>query len=274
MLQIECGCGKLLHADDQLVGKRIKCPGCGATQLVQPREPTSNGKRGSGVLLLCLLLGAGAVIFFGLLLVAGGVWFFLLRGESQGSDIVGQATGNNAATDQSAHDKNADASIDKSPKDKGLPKGKGPKDTAAPKDKGPDQASEPAAITMTLNEPMIVWQDGAAQPTLSGAVGYKITSGKPKADYFYICSVIMTNNKGETKSFRMKVVQGGLLGSAPEGSFASAGFKVQMPDAAAAYTCDILVEESAQLGGTPRALVARLSNVAIMGKAPVKKSAP
>jgi hypothetical protein len=40
---LRCACGKLLRARDDLVGKRVKCPGCGAALLVEatprPAEP-------------------------------------------------------------------------------------------------------------------------------------------------------------------------------------------------------------------------------------------
>jgi hypothetical protein len=42
-VQLRCACGKLLRVRDELVGKRVKCPGCGAALLVraapQPEEP-------------------------------------------------------------------------------------------------------------------------------------------------------------------------------------------------------------------------------------------
>ncbi len=35
MVRIQCQCGKNLKVGDGLVGKRIKCPACGASQLVE-----------------------------------------------------------------------------------------------------------------------------------------------------------------------------------------------------------------------------------------------
>jgi hypothetical protein len=52
MIRIQCDCGKFLKVGDSLLGKRIKCPGCGAAQLVQatsdvdePAAPAAAVKR-------------------------------------------------------------------------------------------------------------------------------------------------------------------------------------------------------------------------------------
>jgi hypothetical protein len=50
-VQLRCVCGKLLRARDELIGKRVKCPGCGAALLVraapQPEEPDGGAIRQS-----------------------------------------------------------------------------------------------------------------------------------------------------------------------------------------------------------------------------------
>jgi hypothetical protein len=44
-MRIECECGKFLKVDDSLVGKRVKCPGCGETMLVRgERAAIASGK--------------------------------------------------------------------------------------------------------------------------------------------------------------------------------------------------------------------------------------
>src|SRR5438552_17823146 len=110
MLRIECDCGKILKVDDALVGKKVKCPGCGELMVVKkpgaavsakplpaarkrvadeddgeeeaPRKKkkAAAAKGGSGLLLL--LLGGGALFLLLLVAVAGvGAWFLFLKPE-------------------------------------------------------------------------------------------------------------------------------------------------------------------------------------------------
>ena len=44
MLRIQCECGKILKVGDALLGKRVKCPACGASQLVQGPPPQADAK--------------------------------------------------------------------------------------------------------------------------------------------------------------------------------------------------------------------------------------
>ncbi|HYV39735.1 MAG TPA: hypothetical protein VE988_28865 [Gemmataceae bacterium] len=41
MLRIECSCGKILKVNETLIGKKIKCPGCAAIQLVKNAPSTA-----------------------------------------------------------------------------------------------------------------------------------------------------------------------------------------------------------------------------------------
>jgi hypothetical protein len=147
-----------------------------------------------------------------------------------------------------------------------------PKDTPKAKGNPKDQVADgPAAITMTLADPMFNWIGGDKTPTLSGAVGYKVTSGKAKPDATYYVSVVYTTSKGKIGKYPMKAVTGRELNFAPEGSFVSIGFKCQIPDPATGNQCEVVVEEAEQPGG-PRALVVRLADAKISGKAPTGKS--
>src|SRR5262245_63442798 len=38
-VQLRCACGRLLRVRDELVGKRVKCPGCGGALLVLAAPP-------------------------------------------------------------------------------------------------------------------------------------------------------------------------------------------------------------------------------------------
>ncbi len=107
-VHLNCACGKVLRARDELIGKRVKCPGCGAVLLIkaapEPEEPADEGiqqepparrragegepagegrlrprqirKQAGGNLVLWLALGGGvglvAVVAVVLIVVLGG----------------------------------------------------------------------------------------------------------------------------------------------------------------------------------------------------------
>jgi hypothetical protein len=107
MLRIECDCGKFLKVDEELAGKRVKCPACGESLLVKRAAATAASarpsarraaddlddddddrprkkgkqvaKKGGSGLLLIALLGGALLIFFVLILAGVGAWFFFLR---------------------------------------------------------------------------------------------------------------------------------------------------------------------------------------------------
>jgi hypothetical protein len=109
-----CPCGKILKVDESAVGRRVRCPACGLSQVVsdggafpaQPRAavataaPAAPRQRtaataggGSGYLLLLLLLLGGGAIAGMLLLVAGvGAYFIFFNKRSPTPAVAGQTT--------------------------------------------------------------------------------------------------------------------------------------------------------------------------------------
>src|SRR5262245_44732431 len=45
MIRIECSCGKFLKVGDALLGKKVKCPACGALQVVKQTAPAGIAAR-------------------------------------------------------------------------------------------------------------------------------------------------------------------------------------------------------------------------------------
>ena len=94
-VQLVCKCGKQLRIPDEHAGRRVMCPGCGASHLSPAADPTAvpaaggpwphppaKGERRVFLLVLFLLLLAGG---------AGAAWWFLFRtggAANEGDDLA------------------------------------------------------------------------------------------------------------------------------------------------------------------------------------------
>src|SRR5262245_3346308 len=126
-VQLSCSCGKLLRVRDDLAGKRIKCPSCGASLFVKEASPkrgeeaidAKRERRGSEVGeedrprasrrkkqadnkgLLIALVSAGALLVLG-----GGVLaIILLSGGRSGDDKDGKIAKDNKSFDRKDADR-------------------------------------------------------------------------------------------------------------------------------------------------------------------------
>lgn len=129
MLRVACSCGKVLSVNDDLAGKKIKCPECAELlvvkrpaskavtakasrkvpvddeELPRPRkrirdednEDQPRAKKGGSALLLVLLLGGFAFLFF--VLVAGGIgaYFLFFRDSKETAEDSPKTKGEPAA---------------------------------------------------------------------------------------------------------------------------------------------------------------------------------
>jgi hypothetical protein len=105
-ISLTCACGQKLKVKDEMGGRKAKCPGCQAILEVPVAAANGNGAgHGNGGAngknakagkksSLGLWIGAGVgVLLLGFCCVGtagAGAWFFLLRGPSQDSRVVGK----------------------------------------------------------------------------------------------------------------------------------------------------------------------------------------
>jgi hypothetical protein len=94
-MRLKCDCGQDLEADNSLIGKRVKCPGCGKAVLVRGRPveadngtPEPRARKKSG-LAIWLLLGGSALLLSCMCLVGGGVgaYFLFFRKTSEPYEV-------------------------------------------------------------------------------------------------------------------------------------------------------------------------------------------
>ena len=281
MPRIHCSCGKTLNVGDKLAGKRIKCPACGAVQVVsaspgvetkaKPQtSPLANKSPGKSVPQKStpprrkssdtapskppwLLIGGAAAA--GLLLAAGLGWFLFLSGDNKPA-----ATTKKVVVAQTPKPVVADPidteTIVPPPKVDRIEDDADP----LPKPKPP----APANLSVRLKNVKAAWIDG--QQAVSLSADYSILGEtKPKPDADYILYAKFADSGGMKKSYRVQTMTGTALNAG--GKFANSKIDIDLPPKSMTSVCDVTLVEKAP-GNPLESVVESQENVFVGGTAP------
>jgi hypothetical protein len=264
MLRILCKCGKSLKVDDKLRGKKVKCPACGALQVVgaapqqepltpndapvkSPRKKSASTKGTKRT--HWMLIGGGLAAFVLMAVVAGCL--LLLRTESK--PLVAPLP-------------MAELPLEPTPPEPpALAQESKVADTPPVEEESkPPPKTAAAPLSLRLNNIKAAWLDGQQAVNLSADCSI-VGDTKPKPDADYILYLKFNDAGGGKKSYRVQVLSGTDLYTA--GKFANPSIMVSLPAQNLTSVCEVTLVEKE--GSSPKeTVIDSRDNVFVSGSPP------
>jgi hypothetical protein len=268
MLRIPCKCGKSLKVDERLVGKKVKCPACGALQVVStgPQKATSTrddalekppgrekAVKKAAQKSRWLLIGGGVAASVVLAVVAA--WFLFQRGDTKAT-VIAQSPTPELLQEPTSPEPAALAQELKVPDN--------PPIAEEPKPAPPLKPPAAAPLSLRLKNIKVAWIDGQQAVNLSADCSV-VGDTKPKPDADYILYVKFADTGGVKKSYRVQALSGTALNT--EGKFANQRIAVGLPPTNMTSVCDVTLVEKAA-GNSQDTVIDAQDNIFVSGAPP------